>query len=285
MSPFHRVSALIVTWNSASTIARCLDSLPPEVEVVVVDNGSSDDTVSRIRAHQRPVYLIENTVNLGFGAACNLAVRHASGAFYLLLNPDAELRPHALERMQEALVERPELGCLGPSIRDANGRLELSWGSAPTLLNEWRRRDEHHGRRPMPDLPFELTSVDWISGACMMLRAEAWEAVDGFDANYFLYFEDVDLCRRLSVLGWGVALLPSAEVTHLRGASASQASARVEAWYREGQLRYYFTHNSWQERLMLRFYLIAKYLGSALRGNHPGRQILKLALGGPWAFR
>lgn len=279
------VSALIVTWNSALTINACLDSLPPEVEVVVVDNHSSDDTVARIRNRRPDALLIESTENRGFGAACNLAAQAAGNSTYLLLNPDAVLGTEALTHLLAALEARADLGAVGPRILGTTGEIELSWGDAPSIRNERKRQAEQQARLPRPDLPAASVDLAWISGACMLLRAEAWQAVGGFDPRYFLYFEDLDLCQRLRQAGWAVAIEPAAEVAHVRGQSARQATESVEAWYRESQIRYYARHNSRLESALLRLYLLAKYLPAALRGKPLGRRILKLALGEPWSFR
>jgi len=280
----HAISVLIVTWNSAATIEACLASLPADVDVIVVDNHSSDGTAAHVRQAFPAVRVLESATNLGFGAACNWAAREASGSYFLLLNPDAALAPGALEGLLASLERLPGGAAVGPRLLDADGGLELSWGESPTPRTEWRRRAEQLGKRS-PSPPRGLSSVDWISGACILIRADAWKAIGGFDEGYFLYFEDVDLCRRLTDAGWTIGYEPEHHVTHLRGRSSDQASAQVEVWYRMGQLRYYAKHNSWLQRLMLRAHLFVKYAIRALRGDPAGGRVLKLALGVPSPFR
>lgn len=278
------ISVLIVTWNSAATIEACLASLPADVEVIVVDNHSSDGTVARVRQAFPAVRVLESETNLGFGAACNWAAREASGSYFLLLNPDAALASGTLEGLKASLERLPGGAALGPRLLDADGGLELSWGESPTPRVEWRRRAEQRGKLS-PTPPSDLSSVDWISGACILVRAEAWNAIGGFDEGFFLYFEDVDFCRRLTDAGWKVGYEPEHRVTHLRGRSSDQASAQVEVWYRMGQLRYYAKHNPWLQGLVLRAHLFVKYASRALRGEPAARHVLKLALGVASPFR
>lgn len=280
-----RISILIVTWNSATTILECLASLPEGVETIVVDNGSSDQTVALIKRDFPAVRVIENSENTGFGAACNLGAKHAIGLDFLLLNPDAVLLPGSLERLIQTLDSQPDIGAVGPGIVDTSGLLELSWGSAPSIRTEWRRQAEQKGDRKRPELPSAVSRVDWVSGACMLIRAAAWREIQGFDEGFFLYFEDLDLCHRLRRAAWTVAIDPLASVLHRRGVSAKQLQGQVEVWYRRSQLRYYLRHHSRRERVLLRAYLVAKYLRRATRGDFAAREIMKLTLGESWAFR
>jgi GT2 family glycosyltransferase len=273
-----QVSVLIVTWNSEATITSCLASIPPDAEVVLVDNASTDGTVAEVRRAFPAVTVLESPSNLGFGTACNLAAQHASGNYYLLLNPDAALHRGAVDSMRAFLAAEPACGVVGPRILDAAGDVELSWDRWLTPVQEWFRRGSHSGKRDVrPSLA--PCKVDWISGACMLLRAEAWHQVAGFDPDFFLYFEDVDLCRRLTDTGWTVYYQPEAQVTHLKGKSSEQIASRVEVWYRMGQLRYYSKHNPLPDRLLLRTYLVAKYVRRALQGDAYARRIMILALG------
>lgn len=249
------VSVVVVTFESQATIAACLASLPPDLETVVVDNGSLDETVAIVRERFPHVAVIEGDVNRGFGAGCNLGVARTSGERVLLLNPDAAVTPGAIAALQAALAADRRLGAVGPLIRNPDGTPELSWGADPDLVSEWRRAREQHGRSPRPAPPQALSRVDWVSGACMLIRREAWAAVGGFDEDFFLYFEDCDLCLRLRRAGWGVAIAPDAEVNHVRGASAGRVEGQVKQWYRESQDRYYAKHRSPLETWLLRRYV------------------------------
>ncbi|MNS13996.1 N-acetylglucosaminyl-diphospho-decaprenol L-rhamnosyltransferase [compost metagenome] len=273
-----RVSILIVTWNSEETIVSCLSSVPADAEVVVFDNASSDGTVALVKQAFPAVTVVESAANLGFGTACNMAAQHAHGRYYLLLNPDAALHPEAIDSLCGVLDAEPACGGVGPRILNAEGDLELSWDRWLTPAQEWIRRGNHAGKRKVIP-PATRCEVDWISGACILLRAESWQQVGGFDPEFFLYFEDADLCRRLTQAGWSIQYEPAAKVTHLKGRSSNQIASRVELWYRMGQLRYYAKHNPLVDRLLLRAYLFAKYARRAMRGDVYARRIMILALG------
>lgn len=258
-----RVGVVVVTWNSAATVGACLRSIPAGVDVVVVDNASTDASCAVVREALPEAQLLVSDRNLGFGAACNLAARHLAGHELLLLNPDAILLPGTIERLVAALDEDPALGIVGPCITDDRGRLELSWGDDPTLLAEWRRRREH-GRPPAIEA-LEPLRVDWVTGACCLVRRSAWEAVRGFDEGYFLYFEDLDLCRRIRHQGWTIGFEPQGRASHVRGVSARALGIVTAERYRASQRRYYRLHLSRAEWRGLRLYQILKYVWALLR--------------------
>ncbi|HEY9897911.1 MAG TPA: glycosyltransferase family 2 protein [Pantanalinema sp.] len=256
------IGVVIVTWNSAKTIEACLNSIPAGEPVAVVDNASSDDTLDRVRAARADALVLAQDANLGFGAACNVGAAALGARDILLLNPDAELARNTIERLRAALASSPEVGVVGPAIHDAEGDIELSWGADPTLLWEWRRARAHaKGEVVAP----EGGAVDWVTGGCCAIRRETWEAIGGFDAGFFLYFEDLDLCRRARGAGYQVVFLPEATARHVRGVSARQLGTRTERHYRTSQLYYYRKHASWAELLGLRAYLAIKYAAKALR--------------------
>lgn len=275
------IGVVIVTWNSAQTIEACLRSIPADVPVVVVDNASQDETLARAAEARPGVQLLSMRENLGFGTACNAGAKQLGGADILLLNPDAALEPGALERLSCALASDPTLGAVGPMIRDGAGGLELSWGEDPTLWAEWRRRREH--ARPPEAHSLARARVDWVTGACCLVRRSAWEAVGGFDERYFLYFEDLDLCRRLREQGHGILFEPSAVACHVRGVSATALGGETIRRYRASQLRYYRRYASWTSWLGLRAYLALKFAWSAVRRPRTAGtsvEVVRLALRG-----
>lgn len=257
---------VIVTWNSAETIEACVRSVPAGVPVVVVDNASQDDTVERALTARPDARIVRSPRNLGFGAACNLGARELGDCDVLLLNPDAELLPDTLSYLASRLADDPQLGAVGPLLTDPAGGLELSWGADPSLRSEWRRRREH-GAKPVIGSLCPMR-VDWVTGACCLIRRTAWEAVGGFDERFFLYFEDLDLCRRLRERHFGVLFDPGASARHLRGASSDSLGPAKEARYRESQLRYYRLHARLLSRVGLRLYLVAKYAWALVRRPH-----------------
>lgn len=275
------VGVVVVTWNSASTLEACLRSIPAGIPVVVVDNHSADDTLEVAAAARSEVRIVPLERNLGFGTACNVGARHLGTCDVLLLNPDAMLEPGALEHLAEALTRDERLGAVGPLITDPEGRLELSWGMDPTLLSEWRRRQEHANLPSRESL--NPSDVDWVTGACCLVRRSAWDAIGGFDEGYFLYFEDLDLCRRLREHGFGVRFEPGAVARHVRGASAGILGGETIRRYRASQLRYYRRYAAWPSWLGLRFYLMLKFAWHALRRPRQAATsvaVIRLALSG-----
>ena len=275
------ISAVVVTWNSAETILDCLHSLPEGLDVTVVDNGSTDSTIALLKASQLDIRILEPGRNLGFGAACNIAANQSRGDYLLLLNPDAVLEPNALSYLLQALERQSGVGVAAPKIKAPDGTIELSWGEEPGILQEWLRQRAQTGSAPPPSPPAALSKVGWASGACLLLRWEAWQSVGGFDEGFFLYFEDLDLCRRIRQAGWSIVYEPLAGVMHGRGHSSSQIHQQVERWYRESQLRYYRKHRGRIEREILRGYLTLKYLMRLRREPSFARAIL----GSVWSSR
>lgn len=275
------VGVVVVTWNSASTIAACLRSIPVQTPVVVVDNDSRDDTLALAAAARPDARLVPLGQNRGFGTACNVGARLLGEADVLLLNPDAVLESGTLERLADVLDREATLGAVGPMITDSEGHLELSWGKDPSLWTEWRRRQEH----AHPPAPESLVSaqVDWVTGACCLIRRAAWEDSGGFDERYFLYFEDLDLCRRLREQGYGIRFEPAALARHVRGVSAAVLGMETSRYYRASQLLYYRRHASFASHLGVRLYLALKFAGMAIlrpRQAASNVEIVRLALVG-----
>jgi GT2 family glycosyltransferase len=295
------ITAVIVSWNASRELPACLASLAGDApllrEVVVVDNASSDGTPALLRERHPEVRLIETGANLGFAAGCNRGLAEVRSPFALLLNPDAELRPGALAELMRVLASQPDAALVGPRTLNADGTVQLSWGPELSPATEWRQRSRVRGVRDRdPQVLEEVeresrrpAEPDWVSGACLLARTEALDAVGRFDAGYFLYEEDVDLCLRLRRAGWRILFHPDAEVVHHLGRSAAQAPGRVRLDYQRSHLRYYRRHRGRLDRALLRGLLFVEGLGSWLRALGPGaerqgarrnaRALLALALG------
>ena len=246
---------VVVTWQSEVTITECLDSIPSGVPVVVVDNASHDATLERARAARPGVITVEMGRNAGFGLACNHGAKSLPGFDLLLLNPDASLGTGTLEGLMTYLTDHPQVGVVGPRILDATGRLEWSWGQDPTVWVEARRSARlRAGEPPVP----HGGPVNWVTGGCCLVRREVWDTIGGFDPDYFLYFEDLDLCRRIRCHGYEVHLVPDLVAVHVRGHSADQASAAVRRHYRDSQKRYHDRYSSPIDRWFMRGYTMFK---------------------------
>ena len=248
-----RVAIVIVTYNSAHDIDRALRSLadpPPATphEILVVDNASADDTVTRVRASWPGARLIASPSNLGFAAANNRGIRESSSELVLLLNPDTSVPRGAIDRLVAHLDARPDVAIVGPRIVDGEGRAELSFGSMIAPLTELRQKvlvvGNDRGVRPIVSMVDRMTrrtrAVDWVSGACLLIRRADLEAAGLLDERFFLYTEDVDLCASVRRRGRTVLFAADVEIQHLRGRSAGATTA---AAYRRSQLAFYAKHH------------------------------------------
>lgn len=226
------VSVVIVTWNCARLIDRCLDLLfassVDAIETIVVDNASGDSTCAKVRARSEPVVLIESPANLGFGRGCNLGAARARSPFLLFLNPDAFLEdPAVLGRLVAVLAAEQRIAAVAPrlifqdrrhQVGDAGYRPSLRGLLAhQLLLSRFSSRARGFYVNNAMLLRRDEVEVDWLSGACLLVRREAFEAAGGFAGDVFLYGEDVDLGVRLREAGHRLVYLPQLRVVHLQG--------------------------------------------------------------------
>ncbi len=271
------LSVIIVSYNTRDMTLRCLETLQAQLrdellnsEVWLVDNASRDGSAQAIREAFPTVNLIANTRNLGFGAANNLALEKARGRYLLLLNSDAFPVEGALETLCKYLREHPNVGAVGPRLLNADGSLQASCWKFPSPARSWF---ESVGlAAALPNHPKfgdyyrwahdEERAVDFVIGACLLLRREVYEQVGGFDENFFLYAEETDWQKRMTQAGWSIVFLPDAQVTHLGGASGYNESARVNAYFYDGWDRFARKHHGTRGWLSMR---AASALGSAAR--------------------
>jgi len=238
----HDVAILIVSYNSARQIAPCLRSVQQQrksvnQQIIVLDNASWDETADLIRREFPDVLLLTPGRNLGFAAGVNEAVRHADAEFVLLLNPDTEIREHAIDEIVNFARLHPEHGFYGGRTVQPNGRLEPSscWG-APTLasmalfafgLTALAPRNRWLDPESLGDWARDtVREVGVITGCFLLARRDAWEQIGGFDERYFMYMEDVDLGDRLGRAGWQNIYVPSAEILHDKGHATGRDPAR-----------------------------------------------------------
>jgi N-acetylglucosaminyl-diphospho-decaprenol L-rhamnosyltransferase len=273
-----RLSIVIVTFDSAREIDACLAALAADAsgvdrEILLVDNASSDGTATSVRAGWPGVRVLDAGRNLGFAGASNLGIRQTFGELVLLLNPDTVVEPGALGALVAALDRRADAAVAGPRLVDARGRPELSFGGMIGPLAEVRQKLLVKGNDlgvPLVSgyvdrLTRQVREVDWVSGACLLVRRPDAEAVGLLDERYFMYAEDVDFCAAIRARGRKVLFAPSATVVHLRGRSVSSRPRATEIAYRRSQLAFYAKHHPrWAP--VLRAYL-------KLRGRLPDTRI------------
>jgi GT2 family glycosyltransferase len=251
--------------------------------VFVIDNASRDGTVEMVRSEYPRVTVIENSRNVGFGAAHNQALRRARGAYWVVLNSDAVPAPGALEALARALDGHRDVAVVGPKLRHPDGSVQPSRRRFPTVKTLFAESTQL--QRFWPDTATlrsyyvadrsdeEAQDVDWLVGACLCVRAAAARQVGLFDERFFMYSDGLDWCRRFRAAGWRVRYVPSAEVVHVEGASSQRDVAARDQRFQASKLAY---ARKWHGPLVaeaLRVYLVGEYAFRALEEG------AKLALG------
>jgi hypothetical protein len=249
------LSIVIVSFNARSDLVACLQALrdaPPasDHEIIVVDNASSDGSAEAARGFPR-VSAIALDRNVGFAAGNNLGIRASRGDMLLLLNSDTVVPSGALDRLVGRLEAMPDARVAGPRLVDAHGRAELSCGRMISPLNELRQktlltmsdRGWSAARRRIEQLTARERFVDWVSGACLLVRRADADAAGLLDERFFMYTEDVDFCAAIRARGGRVLFTPAAQVVHTRGRSRAAAPAAAQAAYRRSQVAFYEKHH------------------------------------------
>jgi N-acetylglucosaminyl-diphospho-decaprenol L-rhamnosyltransferase len=266
-------------------------------EIIVIDNASSDGSAAMVAAEFAEVRLIANTENLGFTRGNNQGLAVARGRCVFFLNPDTELVGYALETMLAHLDADPEVGALGPQLRYGDGSLQSSRRRFPTFAtalfestplawhwpaNPWvrwyRMEDQVSGIRGQEsevtptvrrvggqgevkvDSPAPIgQEVDWVVGAALMVRREVLAQVGGFDEGYFMYSEELDLCRRIKEAGWRIVYLPAAQIIHHEGKSSEQVVAARHIRFQTSKVRYFRKFHGPLQAEALRVFILASF--------------------------
>ena len=271
------VSIIIVTWNSREDLERCLPSLAGGVrkhtsEVILVDNASVDESIPFVRSILPAARIIQNDVNAGFAAANNQALLSAAGRFVCLLNPDTIVYEDGLDALVDFMDANPRAWASGPAMYNGDGTAQRTGVRFPSLWNltvETLFLDRLFASTRLFGAHRELfrsstTSrpVDYVQGACLMVRREAVENVGGLDERFFMYFEETDWCFRFKQAGGEVWLVPSAGVIHFGGGSTGHFDEQRLVYYFESLLRFYDKHHGAIGRAAVR---ILVFLRSASR--------------------
>jgi GT2 family glycosyltransferase len=249
------VSIIVPSWNTRELLARSLESVAAtatdvRVETVVVDNASSDGSAAMVRARFPTAHVIQNDSNVGFARACNQGATASSSRYLLLLNSDAELVDGTLRTLVDFADEHPRCAAVSPQLRYPDGRFQASYNAFPTLWQEFLvlsslGRLLHGPAFPShgPETEHGPQRVDWVGGACLLIRRCAYTALGGLDEGYFMFAEEMDLCYRMRQADWEVWYHPLAVALHrLGGSTAPSAHARGEAKLYGGQTRFYRKH-------------------------------------------
>lgn len=251
-------SIVVVAADSGPLLDACIDAgiaSAARVEIILVDNASSDGVVERVAARHRDdvrLRIIGNPKNLGFGPAVNIGARQARGDVLLVLNPDCRLQTSTVERMRSVLATDARIGLLGVNVRSPDGRsargnrrrdptLRRAAMEMSGLARLERRFPSLAGVevRAPADGAHEPEDVEAVSGACMMLPRETFDQVQGFDEAYFLHVEDLDLCRRVRDAGKRVVIANAIDVVHEQGSSSRKRPLFVMMHKHRGMWRYF----------------------------------------------
>ena len=282
---------IIVSFNTKDILRECLESVEREsdglqIEILVVDNHSTDGSPEMIESEFPRVRLLRSTINLGFGAANNLAIQEAGGRYVILLNSDAFLCPGSLQAAVNNMNIHPEVALAGARLVGRDFSWQPSARMFPSIFNDAlvltglaarfpKSRFFGHFDRTWAD-PSEPAQVDWVPGAFSIFRAQVLEKVGLFDPRFFMYSEEVDLCRRIKKAGYQVWYWPDIQVIHIGGESSRQVknlelsssgSTQLVLWRMRSTLLYYRKHHGakvWLTKwLELAFYRLS-YLRNRL---------------------
>lgn len=269
------LSVIIVNWNVRDLLRACLRSLQAAgdgiaLELIVVDSASSDGSADMVRAEFPAVRLIACETNVGFSAGQNIGLAAAGGDFLLCLNPDTEVAPDALRVMLDYLHAHPDVGVAGPRLRYGDGTVQSSRRRFPTfatallestVLQQWSPRNRVLDRYYIADRPDDAEQdVDWLTGACLLVRRAVYAQVGGFDEGFFMYSEELDWQKRIRDAGWRIVYLPQAGVLHYEGRSSEQVVPLRHIRFQRSKIRYFRKHHGTAAALALRLFLLATYL-------------------------
>jgi len=276
------VAAVVVNYRSAPATVACVASLRGEgvEEIVVVDSASGDDVAARLAEADPGVRLVALTRNRGYGAAANAGAAATSALLVLLCNADVVVRPGTVSALVDAAARRPQVGAFGPRIERPDGSRYPSARAFPSVLdaaghgflglvntdNPFSRRYLRTGGRDDTDNDAP-TSVDWVSGACVLLRRAAFSSVGGFDESYFMFVEEVDLCWRLRRAGWEVSYEPGGCVTHEEGLSRASAPYRMIAAHHWSLWRFGWRTTTGRDRRWLPLVAVGLVIRAGLLGG------------------
>ncbi len=262
------ISVIIISYNTRRMTLDCLRTLDValeglESEILVVDNASTDDSVRAVREAFPRARLLANEKNSGFGAANNQAMAVARGDYFLLLNSDAFPEPGAIRAMLDFLRANPKTGVVGPRTHNADGSLQLSCFRLPSPRYVWLENmwlSDGYRRWPHD----AVRRVDFVIGACMLVRREVYEKVGGFDERFFMYSEEADWQRRIHDAGWEIAFTPGARITHLGGASGATNRALINRHFFDSLDAYVRKHHGLSGLISMRAAMAAGCLLRAI---------------------
>jgi len=278
------LSIVIVSWNVKDLLRVCLQSTLRATElsgggaityeVIVIDNASADGSVDMIRQDFPSVRVMANDENVGFTRGNNQGIVASDGRYILLLNPDTEVLGTAFDEMVGYMERYPEVGAVGPTLLYADGGMQSSRRRFPnlrtafvesTFVQPWFTDSDILKRYYVLDRgDDEMQEVDWVVGACLMMRRDAVEDVGLLDERFFMYSEELDWCYRAKQKGWKIVYLPTAKVVHHEGRSSEQVLPVRHVYFQRSKVQFFEKHHGRLQGEVLRTYLLAGYLWQTL---------------------
>jgi len=284
-NPAVSLSIIILNWNGGQVLQDCLASIydhPASLsfEVIVVDNASTDGSPERATARFPQVRLLRNERNLGFAAGNNRGMAVARGRYFLFLNNDTLVLDGALDALVAEAQAHPEAGIIGPKLLNPDGSLQRSCGTFPGLLTEFLDQTMLHRLFPLYKMGYRAyqapREVDWVTGACMLVRREVYEQIGGLDEGFHMFLEDVDWCLRARQAGWKVWYTSRARVVHLKGHSSQPVLPRMLVEDQRSAYRFFRKHYGpsqvWALRFIVSLGCIVRGMFWAARGLVGGRE-------------
>lgn len=274
------VSVCIVNWNTRNLLYKCVQSIRTltrgvNYEIIIVDNDSKDNSIALVKKYCPECIIVESRENLGFGKGNNKAVRKASGKYIFYLNPDTELITNAIYKMYKCLEDNGTYGAVGVRLVGPDGKIQFTCARTfPTPFRQFsylsmlNRLFPNSRMLSAVEMDYwdhsDSREVDCISGACIMVRKEIVDQLNGFDENIFMYAEDVDLCFRIKERGWKIYYLATELIFHHEGASSKKRADRYFSTVMQRESNYYFLSKHFGRGVALK-YKIAVCLGSLIR--------------------
>jgi hypothetical protein len=252
-----KLSIVIINWNDKKVLPDCLQSIykgthKVDFEVIVSDNGSTDDSLEYVRKNHPQVIILENKQNLGFARGNNTGITAAKGEYILILNPDTVIHDNAFDTWIEWADKHPEAGAFGCRVLNADGSFQNPARPFPTIwrysiaalylrflayISPFFYSDTYTGWKGLSE-----RTIDWQSGCCILFRGDLLKRLEGFDPRFFYHFEEVDLCYRVNKAGYQILYTPDPVITHLGGQSVGRFPIRFELERLRNRYRYFHKH-------------------------------------------
>lgn len=272
-----KIAIIIVTYNSEMFLKVCLSSVYAQntdftYQVIVVDNGSKDNSITFTKTNFPNVEIIQNNKNVGFAKANNQGIRHSKAEILLFLNPDTILQENALQNLMDFYIKHPSAGVIGPKILNADGSLQRTGVAFPSIWNlmveivfldylfPYSKIFGRH-RKLFLD-PDKVNEVDYLQGSCLLVSRKVIDEIELFDESFFMYFEETDLCLRVKAKGYKVYYVPDASIVHFGGSGMSYYDRNRVLIFYKSYIQFLNKHFRNPQKL---FFIIGLFLRSVLR--------------------